>query len=96
MYIGKFKRIKCKRDESDIPVQNGLAITPSKMMVMAQHGVPITVSNEQNFYDGDENPSWTLDPLKVRGTDPADLWQLQKSSRKKIRSSNRSNVEDNV
>ena len=89
MYIGKFKSCVCVRSSADIPVQNGLCLTPTEMMSMASRGVPISVSNEHNFYDGEENPSWVIDPIKERGVDAADLWQLQMSARKKIRNAKR-------
>lgn len=93
MYIGKKILSKCKRVKSDIQVQNGLCVTPSKMLEMASHGVPISVQNEQNFYDGVPNPSWEVLPEKVRGVDANDLWLLQKTSRNKLRSSKRTNPE---
>lgn len=91
MNYGKFISTKCKRSKEDIPVQNGLALTPTEMMRLAQKGVPISAQNEQNFFDGVDNPTWDVAPEKMRGVDPADLWQLQKTSRKKVTSAKRIN-----
>lgn len=93
------KQNKCsvsrpRRQPQDLKVNNGLAITPAKMMEMARQGVPISVQNEQNFYDGDINASWSIPPEKLRGIDPADLWQMSITSKQKIRNAKRTNKED--
>lgn len=95
MYYGKFIPTKCRRSKEDIPVQNGLSLTPTEMMRMAQKGVPISAQNEQNFFDGVDNPPWDVAPEKMRGVDPSDLWQLQKTSRKKVTCAKRIKSESN-
>lgn len=62
-----------------------LAVTPSQMMEMAAHGMPISLQNSADFHDGDTNPSWDISPERVRGIDAADLWQLQQSTRGKLK-----------
>lgn len=93
MKVGKVILSRCKRDATDINVQGNLCVTPSKMLEMASHGVPISVQNEQNFYDGEPNPSWSIMPEKVRGVDANDLWLLQKTSRNKLRNAQRKQEE---
>lgn len=66
-------------------VRPNLAVTPAQMFEMAAHGVPISLQNASNFHDGDTNPSWTVPPERVRGVDMADLWQMQQSSRAKLK-----------
>lgn len=82
---------KPRRRPDELKVTNGLAVTPSQMMKMARQGVPVTAQNEQNFYDGDTNVSWSIAPEKLRGVDPADLWTQSMTARKKIRSAQRKN-----
>lgn len=62
-----------------------LAVTPGQMFEMAAHGMPISLQNAANFSDGHTGSSWFLPAEKVRGIDPADLWNLQQSSRHKLR-----------
>ena len=66
-------------------VQPNMAVTPSQMMEMAAHGVPVSLQNAANFNDGEVNPSWDVPAERVRGVDMADLWQLQQSSRAKLK-----------
>ena len=93
--IGKLSTSSPKRKPDELKVTNGLAVTPSQMMKLARQGVPITAQNEQNFYDGDTNASWSIAPEKLRGVDPADLWTASMTARKKIRSATRKNESDN-
>lgn len=55
------------------------------MFEMAAHGVPISLQNAANFTDGEVNPSWDVPAEKVRGIDMADLWNLEQSSREKLK-----------
>ena len=66
-------------------VAPNLAITPSQMMELASHGVPVSLQNAANFNDGQVNPPWDVPAERVRGVDMADLWQLQMSSRSKLK-----------
>lgn len=77
----------CKRNEEDVPVQSGLALTPSQMMEMANHGVPISTQQLGNQYiDGKPNPSFDIPLDQQRGIDIGDIWQAAQTSKKKIRS----------
>lgn len=68
-----------------VKTKNGLAVSPSTAMAMAERGIPISAQMSSDFYDGDDNPSWELPLERSRGIDPSDLWQMQQDSRSKIR-----------
>lgn len=76
-------------------VQPGLSITPSEMMKLAEQGIPVSAqaANLEAWNDGTTNPSWYVDSSRLRGIDPADLWQIQRSVRKKMRNAHFSDVE---
>lgn len=76
-------------------VQPGLSITPSEMMKLAEQGIPVSAQagNLDAWNDGSTNPSWYVDSSRLRGIDPADLWQIQRSTRKKMRNAHFSDVE---
>lgn len=78
----------------DAPVQSGLAVTPSKMLEMAQHGVPISTSNESSFFDGVKNPSWDIDIALDRRADVNDIWTAERESSAKIKHAHNKDRED--
>lgn len=75
------------------PVVPNQAVTPSDMMEMMSHGMAISSQMLGNMYDGDNNPSWVIPPENVRGVDPADLWQLKRSTKAKVRAAVAKDVE---
>lgn len=67
-------------------VQSDLAQTPSKMLELSQHGIPVSSHiDDSSFYDGDKSSKVTLDPLHRRGVDVNDAWNLSQDSRAKLR-----------
>lgn len=84
----------CKRHVDDLPVKNGLAITPSEMARLASQGIPISSGNLP-FVDGDKNPSWDILPENVRGVDVAELWTLQQEARMRIKMAHKRDRENN-
>lgn len=80
---GRLCNIKRKPDE--LPVKDGLAITPSDMFRMQQQGLPITTANSALGYTGEKNPSWDVELDRCRGADVADLWQASKTIHEKVR-----------
>lgn len=83
-----------RRKPEDLKVNNNLAVTPTQMLNMAKQGVPISSQNEENFYDGDTNASWTIAPEKLKRVDPADLWQMSMTAKQKIRNAKRTKIEE--
>lgn len=81
--FGRLCNIKRRPDE--LPVKDGLAITPSDMFRMQQHGLPISTANSAKGYTGEKNPSWDIEMDRLRGVDVADLWQESKTIHEKVR-----------
>lgn len=78
-----------------VHVQDGLSVTPAQMHEMTQHGIPISSHmSDSMFYDGDTKPIGQIDPLMRRGVDAVDAWNLQKQSRKNLKSSNLKDLEN--
>lgn len=72
--------------EKPIPVADGLSLTPSQMQQMSEHGIPIASNMNPDLYDdGDTSLSIHVLPENLRGIDIAALWELDKSSRNKLR-----------
>ena len=83
---------RCFRRDNEIVVKNGLSITPAQMMKMAEHGIPVSASNEGMFNDGVENPDWNVPIDRCRGVDPAQLRQASKDIRNKVKSAHHTDV----
>lgn len=76
-------------------VQRGLSLTPSEMMISAEHGVPISsnLADPSLFHDGDTTNSMHIDPLLMRGVDVVDAWNIQKRSKKNLLAAQQRDVE---
>lgn len=70
---------------SRVNVQSGLSVTPSEMLALAQQGIPISSHfDDSKFDDGDTKALGSIDFIHQRGLDIVDVWEHQKSSRKKL------------
>lgn len=68
-----------------VNVQSGLSVTPSEMLALAQQGIPISSHfDDSKFDDGDTKALGSIDFIHQRGLDVVDVWEHQKSSRKKL------------
>lgn len=68
-----------------VNVQSGLSVTPSEMLSLAQQGIPISSHfDDSKFDDGDTRSLGSIDFIHQRGLDVVDVWEHQKSSRKKV------------
>lgn len=76
----------CKRSDVDLPVQNGLAYTPSKMLELAKQGIPISAQaiSDDHFFEGDTDYSPHVDIQYQRGIDINDLWNEQQRIHSKM------------
>lgn len=89
--------VNCRRFDDEEIVQNGLAVTPSQMLELAQKGVPISPNNlglgfEEGVSDLDFEP-----PLNYRrGVDLGDLFEAREDVKSKVKKavSNPSNFEN--
>lgn len=73
-------------------VQPDLALTPAQMMDMQSRGIPINLGNASLFSDGSPNPSFDIPIAEQRGIDIAEVWSLEKLSRKNIRTAYQNDV----
>ncbi|UPW41680.1 hypothetical protein [Peromfec virus RodF8_21] len=72
-------------DVEPVYVQSGLAVTPSEMMTLSQHGVPISSQvDESLFYDGDSSFKVTIDPMLMRGVDINDAWNAEQDAKSRL------------
>lgn len=73
------KKVVCspKRKEDELPVFGNMAVTPAQMMQMSEKGIPISTQNIgfDPSKDGENNPSWELPLDRLRGVDPATMWE---------------------
>lgn len=81
------------RREDEMTVQSGLSLTPRDMDKMLQQGQPISTANlpDNQFYDGDTNPSFDIPMDQRKGIDPADLWEFQRAVYKKANDARKAN-----
>lgn len=84
----------CIPSRTFLRTRQGLAYTPSEMLSLAERGIPVNQANagENNFYDGELNPSWTVPIERDRGVDIADVWQMQMESRSKLNKAHRNDI----
>lgn len=76
----------CKRRVGEAVVHNGLAITPSQVLKMAEQGLPVTAQLQYQMVEGHEGSDWNLGIEERRGIDMAQVWQESKSARKRLKS----------
>lgn len=82
----KIRPYRVRRSENDIPVNGKLALTPSKMMALAEKGIPISSQNLGNqYFEGEVNPSWDVPLDRQRGVDVNDMWNHNENVRKKLK-----------
>lgn len=80
------KTCRCSVKDTDPVVKPGLAITPAQMRALNAQGIPVSTGNANHLYEtGHEKLSWDIAPDNRRGVDPAELWQIEQSARKKLK-----------
>ena len=89
---GKQVFATCQRKEGELITKGGQAYTPAQMYQMAKQGIPVSSANCPTMQDGEPNPSWDITLERIRGVDPADLWQAQQDIRRKVKSAHRNDV----
>lgn len=76
-------RYKRRKNEK---LQAGLSYTPAQMWQMTKEGVPVSTDNSnQFFYEGSVDLEWEPTAERLRGIDPATLWNMQQDAKKKAR-----------
>lgn len=79
------KFANCKRRVGEDVVQNGLAVTPSDVLRMAEKGIPASAQMNASFIDGTPNPGWDVPLEERRGIDIGQMWQFSKDAKQKFR-----------
>lgn len=81
------KRISmAQRHDDEIPVYGNLVVTPSQMLKMAEKGIPISSQNTAfQPSDGEKNPSFDLPLDRIRGVDPAAMWEKSQIIKQKAK-----------
>lgn len=75
-------------------VQSHLSVTPAEMLQMSERGIPISSHmRDGDFYDGDNQPLVTIDPIYMRGVDINDAWNAQQSAKQKLINAHLKDVE---
>ena len=73
----------------NLKVVGGLAVTPSQMLDLTQRGIAISSSNNMQYNEGSEDPSFDLPIDARRGVDVNDVWDAQANARRKLINANK-------
>ena len=76
---------KCHRKQGEPVVQNGLAVTPSQVLQMAERGIAPTAQMNAQMIDGHTGSDWSVPLEEMRGIDIAQMWQESQEVRSKFR-----------
>lgn len=90
--MNKFKRYNnrvavCELQTDESSVQEGLAYTPSKMMQLAQEGIPISTQAAAGITFDDGYRKLDFEPLleNRRGVEMTDLWEARQDIKSKVK-----------
>lgn len=75
----------CHRTKDDLPVQDGLALTPAMIAELTAQGVPISEPQAMQFFDGYKRGDFNPGIINRRGVDIADVWNAEKDARTGLR-----------
>ena len=79
------KFASCKRKVSETAVRNGLAVTPAQVLKLAEAGLPVSAQLQYQMVEGHTGSDWNIGADERRGVDMAQVWQEQKSARKRLK-----------
>lgn len=86
----------CRRQIGEIIVQNGLAVTPSQVLEMAEKGIAASAQMNSMMVDGHTGSDWNVPLEERRGIDIAALWQSSMDARKKMQSAHKNGTPVNA
>lgn len=75
----------CKRRKGETFVYDGLSVTPSQVLKMAESGIPASAQMNSSMIEGHSGTDWNLPIEERRGVDIAQLWQESRNARDKFR-----------
>lgn len=67
--------------------------TPAQMRELYAQGLAVGAQNAGVYTETASNPSWEIPVEEKRGVDPAELWELQVLTRRKVRDCYRADKE---
>lgn len=82
-----FRAAKCDLHSDELPVQSDLAYTPSKMLELAEKGIPVstqTAALPGSFDEGFRTLDFEPDIIHRRGVDLTDVWEAQQEAHARI------------
>lgn len=74
-------------------VKTGLSVSPTQMAQMTSKGIPVTSQLAETFFDGTSDPSFEMDLTDLRGIDVNQIWEAEKTARKRLISANQKDIE---
>lgn len=82
----RIKVTNARRKDYERVVQNGLAVTPSDMQVLAAKGIPVSPQNlGLGYQDGVSKLDFQPPIEYTRGVDINDLWEARQQVKDKVR-----------
>lgn len=78
---------------SETPVQGGLSLSPSDIERLSQQGIAVSTPAADSFFSDNSGDNWTVSPEYMKNSDRNSLWELSKSSRERILSARRRDIE---
>lgn len=89
----KNKNTRCYNNENRVYVQSHLSVTPSEMNQMRERGIPISSQcDPSQFYDGDNSPCVSIDPMMMRGVDILDAWNAEQTAKNRLNQANKNDI----
>lgn len=73
----------CKRRGLETPVQNGLALTPSRVKQLTDKGIAVSTDKNDGYYDSPDR-GYEIDAMYTRGMDRNTLWEKSQLARQRI------------
>lgn len=79
----------CKRKKGELAVKAGLAYTSAEMFDLWKQGVPISNENMGTPTFETDKTVWNIPIERQRGVDIADVWQADKTAKRRLKSAGR-------
>lgn len=81
-----FKNTRATSKDGELVTRQGLAYTPADMEKLTAQGIPVQSQEiAARFYDGDQRFDFFVSDDRIRQNDINDLWEKDKSIRKRAR-----------
>lgn len=75
------------RTSIDIPVKDGLALTPARVRQLTEKGIAVSLpsSNNEGIFDSSDNPAdYSLDSMYERSMTREELWERSQVAKQNI------------